>query len=114
MATQPSTASDSRLFVAVATASSLFFVLSYVGLCLVVLHKPDWLPTDSIFSASLIGPPYWLVWGAGAHTMFWACTLAVAVVAVVGACSRVLVLPCAGLCFLIWLSSGFLAVAMSV
>jgi len=46
--------------------------------------------------------------------MFWGSTLAVVVVAAAGACSRVLVLPCAGLCFLIWFGSGFLAVAMSV
>ena len=114
MTTQSSTASDSRLFVVVATTSLLLFVLSYVALCLVVLHKPDWLPTGSIFSASLIGPPYWLTLGPGAHTIFWGSTLAVAVATVVGACSRVFVMPCVGLCFLIWLSSGFLAVAMSV
>jgi hypothetical protein len=114
MATQSSTASDGRVSVMIATASLLFLVLSYIALCLVVLCKPYWLPTGSIFSASLIGPPYWLVWGPGTHTMFWVSTLAVAVVAVIGACSRVLVLPCAGLCFLIWLSSGFLAVVMSV
>ena len=114
MTTQSSTASDSRPFVVVATMSLLLFVLSYIGLCLVVLRKPDWLPAGSILSASLVGPPYWLVWGPGAHAMFWGSTLAVAVVAAIGACSRVLVLPCAGLCFLVWLSSGFLAVAMSV
>lgn len=114
MATRPSTASDSWLFVVAATTSLLFFVLSYVALCLVVLHKPGWLPPGSIFSASLIGPPYWLVWEPRAHTMFWGSTLAVGVATVVGASPRVLVLPCVGLCFLIWLSSGFLAVAMSV
>lgn len=114
MATRPSTSPDSRLLVIVATAALLAFVLCYVALCLLVLHKPDWRPTGSILGASLIGPPYWLVWGPGARPMFWGSTLAVVVVAAAGACSRVLVLPCAGLCFLIWFGSGFLAVAMSV
>jgi len=40
--------------------------------------------------------------------MFWGSTLAIVIIAAVGACSRVLVLPCAGFCFLIWLCSGFL------
>jgi hypothetical protein len=46
--------------------------------------------------------------------MFWGSTLIVAALAVVGASFRPLLLPCAGLCFLIWLGSGFLSVAMSV
>jgi hypothetical protein len=46
--------------------------------------------------------------------MFWGSTLAVAAVALVGACFRPLLLLCAGLCFLIWLGSGFLSVAMSI
>jgi hypothetical protein len=55
-----------------------------------------------------------LIWGAGTRPMFWAATLAVAAVAVVGARFRSLVLTCAVLCFLIWLGSEFLPVAMSV
>jgi len=46
--------------------------------------------------------------------MFWGSTLAVAIVAIVGAGFRSLLLPCAGICFLIWLGSGFLSVAMSI
>ena len=98
----------------VAAASLLVFVLAYITLCLIVLHRPEWLPGTSILRASLVGPPHWLVWGAGARPMFWGSTLAVAAIAIVGARSRSLLLPCATLCFLIWLGSGFLSVAMSI
>jgi len=99
---------------ATAVACLLVIGLAYTGLCWAVLSDADWLPVGSILHAALIGPPYWLVWGPGARSMFWGSTLAVAAVALVGACFRPLLLPCAGLCFLIWLGSGFLAVAMSV
>ncbi|WP_447940919.1 hypothetical protein [Pseudoxanthomonas mexicana] len=46
--------------------------------------------------------------------MFWGSTLAIVIAAAIGACFRLLVLPCAGLCFLLWLGSGFLSVTMSV
>lgn len=98
---------------AVTATSSLGLVLAYVALCLVVLYRPDWLPNSSILHAALVGPPHWLVWGAEARPMFWAATLAVAAIAVVGANFRSLALTCAALCFLIWLGSGFLSVAMS-
>jgi len=106
--------SHDRLVAVAAAASLLLLVVAYIALCLVVLYKPSWLPSTSILYASLVGPPNWLVWGAGARPMFWGSTLAVAVVAVVGARGRSLLLPCAGLCFLIWLGSGFLSVVMSV
>lgn len=88
-------------------------VLAYAGLCLVVLHRPEWLPSGSIFHASLIGPPHLLVWG-GTRTLFWASTLALAGAMALGACFRVLVLPSAVLCILIWLGTGFFSVALSV
>ena len=106
--------SDNRLAVLVAAASLLLFVLAYIALCLVVLHRPGWLPSGSILQASLVGPPHWLVWGPGTRSIFWGSTLAVTAIAVAGASFRTLLLPCAGLCFLIWLGSGFLSVAMSV
>lgn len=97
----------------VITAAALFtLTLAYIALCLVVLHRPDYLPSGSILQASLVGPPHWLVWGSGARPMFWGSTLAIAVVAAVGAKFRMLVLPCAGLCFLIWFGAGFLSVSL--
>lgn len=114
MTAETSRMSGDRLVVMVAAASLLLFALAYIALCLIVLYRPGWLPGASILHASLVGPPHWLVWGAGARPMFWGSTLAVAAVAVVGASFRSLLLPCAGLCFLVWLGSGFLSVAMSV
>lgn len=114
MVGQSSRTRGERWAVAMAVAFLFLLALAYFSLCLVVLHRPDWLPSDSLFSASLVGPPHWLVWGDGARPMFWGSTLAVAVVAIIGACSRLLLLPCAGLCFLLWLGSGFLSVVMSV
>ena len=98
----------------VAAAILFALVLAYVALCLVVLHKPEWLPSLSILHASLVGPPHWLIWGPVARSVFWGSTLAIAVIAAVGASFRTLLLPCAGLCLLIWLGAGFLSVAMSV
>jgi hypothetical protein len=92
----------------------LLLLLAYAALCFVALHRPDWLPGKSIFDASLVGPPHWLVWGAGARSMFWGSTFAMAAVVIVGASFRPLLLPCAYLCFFIWLGSGFLSVAMSI
>jgi hypothetical protein len=40
-----------------AFAAAGILAAAYVALCLVVLHRPEWLPGDSIFHASLIGPP---------------------------------------------------------
>lgn len=114
MATEISKVSDDRLAVIGAAASLAFAVLAYIALCLVVLYRSAWLPSSSIFNASLVGPPHWLAWGNGARAMFWGSTLALVVVAAVGARFRSLLLPCAALCFLIWLGSGFLSVAMSV
>ena len=114
MAVESSKISDGRLAAVVPAASLLLLVVAYIALCLVALYRPDWLPSSSILHASLVGPPHWLVGGAGADVMFWGSTFAVASVAVIGARFQSLLLPCAGLCFLIWLSSGFLSVAMSV
>ena len=114
MSTASSGNGNDRRSVLLASACLSLLVLAYIALCLVVLHKPDWLPDGSIFSASLVGPPHWLVWGDGARSMFWGSTLAIVAVAAIGACFRLLILPCAGLCFLLWLGSGFLSVAMSV
>lgn len=114
MTMQSSRISDGHRTAAIATTFLLLLILAYAALCLVVLHRPDWLPGNSILHASLVGPPHWLVWGAGARPMFWGSTLAVAIVAIVGAGFRSLLLPCAGICFLIWLGSGFLSVAMSI
>lgn len=111
---EPSKNSGDRLGAVVAAASSLALVLAYTALCLVVLYRPGWLPSRSTLHAALVGPPHWLIWGAEARPMFWAATLAVAAVAVVGARFRSLALTCAALCFPIWLASGFLSVAMSV
>lgn len=107
-------ASAARLTEVVAAAFISLAVLAYIALCLIVLYRQDWLPKDSILYASLIGPPHWLAWSTGARPMFWGCTLAVMVVAIVGASVRPLLLPSAGLCFLIWIGSGFLSVALSV
>ena len=106
--------SDERMTVIVTVLALTTFVLAYIVLCLVVLHRPGWLPTSSILYASLIGPPHWLVWDTGARSMFWGSTLAITALAVVGAIFRPLLLPCACLCFLVWLGAGFLSVAMSV
>jgi hypothetical protein len=106
--------SDQHRPLIVAAAFLFALVLAYIALCLVVLHRPEWLPSHSIFYASLVGPPHWLVWGSGARSMFWSSTLAIVAVAAIGAIFRPLVLLSAGLCFLIWLSAGFLSVAMSV
>ena len=106
--------SDDRLVAVVVMASLLLLAFAYIVLCLVVLYRPGWLPSSSILHASLVGPPHWLVWGAGASPMFWGSTFVVAAVSVIGARFRSLLLPCAGLCFLVWLGSGFLSVAMSV
>jgi hypothetical protein len=105
---------DQHRAVIVAAAVLFALVLAYIALCLVVLHRPEWLPSRSILYASLIGPPHWLVWGSGARSMFWGSTLAIIAVATVGAIFRSLVLLAAGLFFLIWLGAGFLSVAMSV
>lgn len=88
--------------------------LAYAGLCLVVLHRPDWLPSGSVFHASLVGPPHLLVWGAGTRLLFWTTTLALAGVLAVGALFRVLLLPAAALFLLMWLGAGFFSVALSV
>lgn len=98
----------------VAVAGLLALAPAYTALCLIVLHRSEWLPSGSILHASLVGPPHWLVWGSGGRPVFWGSTLAMAVVAGLGASFRSLLLPCAGLCFLIWLGAGFLSVAMSV
>ena len=113
MIEESSRSTGDRLTVAVAAASLLLSILAYTALCAVVLHRPDWLPSRSILHASLVGPPHWLVWGPGARPMFWGSTLTIAALAGVGASFRPLLLPFAGLCFLIWLGSGFLSVAMS-
>ncbi len=106
--------SDQHRTLIVAATFLFALVLAYIALCLVVLHRPEWLPSSSIFYASLIGPPHWLVWGSGARSMFWGSTLAIVAVAAVGATFRPLMLLSAGLCFLIWLGAGFLSVAMSI
>jgi hypothetical protein len=105
---------DEHLSEIATMAGLLTFVIAYAVLCLVVLHRAEWLPSQSIFYASLVGPPHWLVWGAGARSMFWGSTAAIVVLAAIGARFRALVLPAVGLCFLIWLGAGFLSVAMSV
>lgn len=89
-------------------------VLAYAGLCWVALYRPDWLPSGSIFHASLVGPPHLLVWGPGTRPLFWMTTLALAAALAVGAFFRVLVLPVAVLVLLIWLVAGFFSVALSV
>jgi len=95
----------------VAALSAL--VIAYIALCLVVLYRPEWLATRSIFYAAVVGPPNWLAWGHW-DPMFWGSTLAIAAVAALGAKFPSLAPPSAGLCVLIWLGSGFLSVAMSV
>lgn len=92
----------------------IVLVLAYAGLCLVALHRPDWLPGDSIFHASLVGPPHLLVWGTGTRILFWMVTLALAGVVAVGARYRGLLLPAASLFLLIWIGAGFFSVALSV
>ncbi len=89
-------------------------VLAYAGLCLVVLQRPGWLPHGSVFLASLVGPPHWLVWGAATHTMFWGSSIVLALLVIAGARWRAFALPAAGLAMLLWLGSGFLSVAMSI
>lgn len=81
---EPSKNSGDRLGAVVAAASSLALVVAYTALCLVVLYRPGLLPSRSTLHAALVGPPHWLIWGAEARPMFWAATLAVAAVAVVG------------------------------
>jgi len=98
----------------VAAAALLVLLISYIVLCVVVLHKPEWLPHRSILHASLVGPPHWLVWGQAARPVFWGATFAIGLVATVGASFRALLLPCAGLGLLIWAGAGFMSVAMSV
>ena len=105
---------DEHLPEIAALAALLAVVIAYAVLCLVVLHRPEWLPSRSILYASLVGPPHWLVWGTGARSMFWGSTAAIVVVTAVGARFQAIVLPAAILCFLIWLGAGFLSVAMSV
>ncbi|WP_369978607.1 hypothetical protein [Xanthomonas bundabergensis] len=107
-------ASSARFVAFVAAAFISSAVLAYIALCLIVLYRHDWLPENSILYASLIGPPHWLAWSSGTRPMFWGCTLAMMVVAIVGASIRPLLLPSVGLLFLIWIGSGFLSVVMSV
>lgn len=107
------TVSEERMSIIVTAAVLFGLVLSYVALCLVVLHRPEWLPNRSILHASLVGPPHWLVWGGGARPVFWGSTFALVLVGTIGASFRPLRIPCAGLCFVIWAGIGFLSVAMS-
>lgn len=89
-------------------------ILAYVALCLVVLHRPDWLSWQSALHASFVGPPALLAWGYGLHSLFWGVTISLVVVAALGSIFRRLVLSAAGLCFVIWVGAGFFAVALSV
>lgn len=97
-----------------AAASLIALACAYAALCLVVLYRPDWLPSDSILMAALVGTPGWLVWGPGARSAVYGSTLAFLATLLVGASFRPLLLPCALLGFLIWLGSGFISVSMSI
>ena len=99
---------------AVAALPVAVCVLGYFLLCMVVLHRPGWLPSTSILAVSFIGPPHWLVWGVAARPIFWGCTAALAVIVSMGATFRPLLLPSAALCVAVWLGAGFLSVAMSI
>jgi len=114
MKTRAEAVSETGMSVIATAAVLCGLVLSYVALCLLVLHRPEWLPDRSILQAALVGPPHWLVWGAEVRPAFWGSTCALVLVGTIGASFRSLMLPCAGACFLIWTGSGFFSVAMSV
>ncbi|WP_141400681.1 hypothetical protein [Pseudoxanthomonas wuyuanensis] len=97
----------------VAVVVILAIIATYAALSFIAAYKPDWIPARSILQVAMLGPTTLLVWGS-TSTMYWVCTAVLAGTAIIGALHEDLHVPAVILLLIVWVSSGFFSVAMSV